>query len=66
MLIWGTLTGSDEARLPISGVKTMNVKSVILVTAVAAAVALTACRREVVHEPMKLGADVPAASQVAR
>jgi len=44
----------------------MNVKSVILVTAVAAAVALAACRREAAYEPMKLGADVPAASQVAR
>lgn len=44
----------------------MNVKSVIVVAAVIAAVALGACRREVTHEPMKLGADVPAAQQVAR
>jgi hypothetical protein len=43
----------------------MNVKSVIVVTAVVAAVALAACRREE-PVPMKLGADVPAASQVAR
>ena len=44
----------------------MNVKSVIVVTAVVAAVALAACRREVRHEPMKLGAELPVASQVAR
>ncbi len=44
----------------------MNVKSLIVVTAVVAAVAFAACRREVRHEPMKLGAEVPAASQVAR
>lgn len=44
----------------------MNVKSLIVVTAVVAAVAFAACRREVRHEPMKLGADVPAAAQVAR
>ena len=40
-------------------------KSVIVVAAVIAAVALGACRREVTHEPMKLGAEVPAV-QVAR
>jgi hypothetical protein len=39
---------------------------VILVAAMMAAVALGACRREVPYEPMKLGADVPAAEQVAR
>ena len=37
----------------------MNVKSVIVITAVVAAVALTACRREE-RAPMKLGADITA------
>jgi hypothetical protein len=41
-------------------------KGAIVVAAVLAAVALGACRKEVPHTPMKLGADVPAASQVAR
>ena len=41
-------------------------KGVLVVTAVIAAVALGACRREVEHKPMKLGAEVPAATQVAR
>ena len=41
-------------------------KGAIVVGAVLAAVALGACRKEVPHTPMKLGADVPAASQVAR
>ena len=41
-------------------------KSVLVVTAIIAAVALGACRREVEHKPMKLGADVPAAAEVAR
>jgi hypothetical protein len=36
----------------------------VLVLAIVAAVALGACRREVEHTPMKLGA--PAAEQVAR
>ncbi|MDX2288637.1 MAG: hypothetical protein NW217_07430 [Hyphomicrobiaceae bacterium] len=36
-----------------------------LVLAVVAAIALGACRREVPHTPMKLGAEVPAV-QVAR
>lgn len=44
----------------------MNVKSVIVISALVAAVALAACRREVSHEPMKLGAEVPVAGQVAR
>jgi hypothetical protein len=46
----------------------MNVKSMIVVAAVIAAVALGACRREVRHEPLKLGAgaDMPVAQQVAR
>ncbi|MGH6815299.1 MAG: hypothetical protein ACREC6_06325 [Hyphomicrobiaceae bacterium] len=41
-------------------------KSAIVVAAVIAAVALGACRREVPHEPMKLGGDVPAQGQVAK
>ncbi len=41
-------------------------KSALVIAAVVAAVALGACRREVAHTPMKLGADVPAATQVAR
>lgn len=41
-------------------------KSVLVVTAIISAVALGACRREVEHKPMKLGADVPAAAEVAR
>jgi len=41
-------------------------KGAIVIAAVIAAVALGACRREVPHEPMKLGADVPAATDVAR
>jgi hypothetical protein len=43
----------------------MNLKNAIVISAVVAAVALAACRREVRHEPMKLGADLPV-SQVAR
>ena len=39
-------------------------KGLIVVSAIIAAVALGACRREVEHTPMKLGA--PAAEQVAR
>jgi hypothetical protein len=38
-------------------------KSAIILATVVAAVALGACRKEVPHTPMKLGADVPAASQ---
>lgn len=41
-------------------------KGAIIIAAVIAAVALGACRREVEHTPMKLGADVPASEQVAR
>jgi hypothetical protein len=44
-----------------------GVKSAIVITAVIAAVALGACRREVPHEPLKLGAsDVAAATKVAK
>ena len=35
-----------------------GVKGLIIVSAVVAAVAVGACRREVPHQPMKLGADV--------
>ena len=43
-----------------------NLKNTIVLAAVIAAVAVSACRREAHHEPMKLGADVPSAVQVAR
>ncbi|MFN0219675.1 MAG: hypothetical protein ACKVP4_12775 [Hyphomicrobium sp.] len=36
-------------------------KNAIVLAAVIAAVALGACRREVEHTPMKLGANAPAA-----
>lgn len=38
-------------------------KGAIILATVVAAVALGACRKEVPHTPMKLGADVSAASQ---
>ena len=38
-------------------------KGAIVIAAAIVAVALGACRREVEHTPMKLGAEVPAASQ---
>lgn len=41
-------------------------KGAIVIAAAIVAVALGACRREVEHTPMKLGAEVPAATQVAR
>jgi hypothetical protein len=41
-------------------------KGVLIVSAIIASVALGACRREVEHTPMKLGADVPAAVNIAR
>ncbi len=43
-----------------------GVKGLIVLSAAVAAVALGACRREVQHEPMKLGADMPVAEKVAR
>lgn len=43
-----------------------GVKSAIVITAIIAAVALGACRREVLPPPLKLGADIPAAQEVAR
>ena len=41
-------------------------KSAIVIAAVIVAVALGACRREVEHQPLKLGADVPASTEIAR
>ena len=41
-------------------------KGVLVITAAIVAVALGACRREVEHQPMKLGAEVPAAAEVTR
>ena len=41
-------------------------KGAIIIAAVVSAVALGACRKEVPHSPMKLGADVPAVEKVAR
>jgi hypothetical protein len=43
----------------------MTMKGAILIAAVAAAVALGACRREE-PAPLKLGADLPVAAQPAR
>ena len=43
-----------------------SVKGAIIITAIVAAIALGACRREVPYEPMKLGADLPVAEKVAR
>ena len=41
-------------------------KGAIIIAAVVAAVALGACRREVPHTPMKLGADLPVSVEGAR
>lgn len=41
-------------------------KNMIVVAAMIAAVAVSACRREEHHEPMKLGASAPAVVEVAR
>ena len=43
-----------------------SAKGAIAIAAIIAAVALGACRREVPHEPLKLGADLPVAEKVAR
>lgn len=43
-----------------------GLKSTIVLAAVIAAVAVSACRREEHHEPMKLGADVAKTVEVAR
>lgn len=39
-------------------------KGAIVIATLVAAVALGACRKEVPHTPMKLGADVPASTSV--
>lgn len=44
----------------------MNTKKIVVVALLCAATALVACRREERYEPLKLGADVPAAQQPAR
>ena len=44
----------------------LTMKKLVLVAAILSTAATVACRRETPHEPMKLGADVPAATQVAR
>lgn len=43
-----------------------GMKGLIVLSAVIAAVALGACRREVEHEPLKLGGPAPAVDTVAR
>ena len=40
-------------------------KGAIVIAAIAA-IALGACRREVEHKPLKLGTEVPAATEIAR
>lgn len=42
------------------------VKGAIVVATILATVAVAACRREEHHESMKLGANVPAATKIAR
>jgi hypothetical protein len=42
-----------------------GIKGAVVISAIIAAVALGACRREVPHTPMKLGADVPTQTRVA-
>ena len=41
-------------------------KGAIVIAAVIVAVALGACRREVEHRPLKLGMEVPTATEVAK
>ena len=44
-----------------------GIKGMIVVATIVGVAALVgACRKEVPHEPMKLGVDVPAAGQLAR
>ena len=43
-----------------------GMKGLIIFSTVVASLVVGACRREVEHTPMKLGADVPAAEHVAR
>jgi hypothetical protein len=69
-LIWRSDTGRPLKAIAedASGEKHMQVvKGAIVLATIIAAVAVGACRREVPHEPMKLGAgDIPAPTQVAR
>jgi hypothetical protein len=44
----------------------MKIRCGFASAAVIAATALSACRQEVPHKPMKLGGDVPATEQVKR
>lgn len=44
----------------------MLVRTTILLATIIATAALGACRKEVEHKPLKLGADVPAIEQVKR
>jgi hypothetical protein len=55
-----------DCRLIIRRKKMKGLKSTIVLAAVIAAVAVSACRREEHHGSMKLGADVPKAVEVAR
>lgn len=41
-------------------------KSAIVLATIVATVAVAACRREVHHEPMKLGGSVPVTTEVSR
>jgi len=43
-----------------------GMKNAVVVAALLAAIAVSACRREVEHTPMKLGAEAPVAAQTAR
>lgn len=43
-----------------------RMKSVVVLAAIIASVAVSACRREVPHQPMKLGAELSAVEHVAR
>ena len=44
----------------------MNAKRIAVLSLLCAAVALVGCRREQPYEPLKLGADVPAAQEPVR
>jgi PII-like signaling protein len=46
--------------------KEKTMKGAIVLATVLAVVGLGACRKEVAHEPMKLGADAAVKEQVAR
>jgi hypothetical protein len=47
-------------------VRTSNVKSAVILVTIIATAALGACRKEVEHKPMKLGAGVQVKEQVVR